>query len=196
MGAIGSLRKQFLYTKIPLLTQFKGRITFGSSGAISSVDGEIQHATKLATGLYEVAWKEGCVKFLGLNWGMRSPLTGSNVNDGSFVVNTLYQIQTPGTTKWNGIGLASGFVGASGMTFVATSSSGLGNGVVKAIGKSGIVAVEVAQLPETMVNAALADRGLLLNLQTLSDLSTLASPAAGSILDLEVWAQNSSASSF
>ena len=195
---MGQTRKyQFLYSKLPMLTMADCHITFGSSGAVSRSSGAlIASVTQKATGIYMIEFKENYNAFVGHGWDMESPVTGSNVNDGSFVANTPYQITAVGTTNWSAIGLPANVTPAVGQFFVASASGGSGSGTAKVIGTSAVAGVEVVQNPQAMLqsNNAYNNTGAYLMVQLLDYAGALVSPTSGSILDIEFYFRDSSVS--
>lgn len=176
-----------------------GTVTFGASGAVSSYTGRgISSVTKLTTGIYQIQLTDDFNYFVNGDFRMESGVSGGAVTDGSFVTNTLYQIQTLGTTNWGAVGLPSGLTPAVGMVFVATGAGGSGGGTVKAIGVSGINSVEIAQNVQTELYNTGTNIGSTIVVQTLAPTSSSvttpipASPANGSIMAFTLFFRNSS----
>ncbi len=183
---------QFLYSNIPMLSVVTGSATFGAAGAVTAITGVgISSVTKMATGIYQIQFVDAFPAYVGSNFLMESPLTGSPVTAGSFVVGTLYQITALGNTNWAAIGLNSGLTPAVGQLFVATGV-GAGTGTATAVGQSGILAVEVAQ-GQNMLSVNTANLGSIFMIQMLDAAGALANPASGSVLEIEMYMKNSTA---
>lgn len=134
---------QFLFSKVPILTMIQGSATFGASGAVASSSGAGVYAvTKLGTGIYQVQLQDNYNAFIGAAFTPQAVGQGSAVTAGSFVVGTLYQIVTLGTTVYSAIGLNSGLTAAVGQLFVATGV-GSGTGTAKAVGYTDMDLIQV-----------------------------------------------------
>lgn len=190
---------QFLFSKIPMLSYIEGSVIIGATGAVGTVSGNGVYAiTRLTTGIYKIQLVDNYNALVGAQFLMESGITGSNVNDGSFVANTLYQITAVGTTNFTAIGLSAGLTAAVGQSFVATGIGGAGTGTAKAMTVSGITHVEVARNAQTELTTSVAGHGAIINIQTLaatsSSVTTLipADPANGSLLRFNLFLRNSS----
>lgn len=185
--------QQFTSSLIKKLCVVYGEITFGASGAISSFSGNgVKSVTKLATGVFQIQLQDQFNHFYGAEFTLLSGVgTNPGVNDGSFVVDTLYQIQTVGDTDWPSVGLNSGLSPAAGQAFVASASGGSGSGVVKAISPSGIVAIEVAQDPQEMLEVSTPSAGSILIFQCYDTSDALANPLTGSKIQFALSYRNS-----
>ena len=124
-----------------------GEFILGTSGAVSSFTGNgVLSVTLLTTGIYQIQFNDNYYHYLGTSFSIETPTSGGSVNDGSLVVNSLYEIVTVGTTLWNSYGVPAGITPAVGVPFVATSVGGAGTGVAKKVivTGSGLSSVEVA----------------------------------------------------
>lgn len=181
---------QFLFNKQAMMTLLEGNVAIGAAGAVGTLyGGGIASVTKLSTGTYKIALDESFNRYLGGSMQMIAPVTGANVNDGSFVVGTTYQITAVGTTDWAAVGLPSGAVAAVGQSFVATAIGGAGTGTAKAVGQSGILAMEIVGDPNVTVNQVGAPYMIV---QCLDAAGAVANPASGSVLSFEILLRNSS----
>lgn len=152
----------------------QGTVTIGASGAVSSSTGTgVSGVTKLTTGIYQIQTIENYNGYIGSFFEKQSPAIGSNVNDGSFVTNTLYQITAVGTTDWHAAGLNSGLTAAVGQTFVATGAGGAGTGTAKAVGSTGIGVIEVPYNPQQMLDNSTINKGAIIQFQTFGNASTI-----------------------
>lgn len=186
---------QFLYSKIRMLTMIQGTVTIGASGAVSSYTGNgVSSVTKLATGIYQVQTTDNFNAFIQAGFLLESPVTGSNVNDGSFVSGTLYQITAVGTTNWGAIGLASGLTPTVGQVFVATGVGGSGTGTAKAMTTSGIAVVEVPTGIQKMLTNSKESQGIgaTVLFETLDITDALANPTSGTVINFTFFFRNSS----
>lgn len=188
-----SYKYQFLYSKVPMLTMMQGDITIGASGAVSSAVGrELFAVTKLATGIYTIQLTQNYNGMIGAHFEIESPVTGSNVSDGSFVSGTLYSITAVGTTNWYAIGLNAGLTPAVGQNFVATGVGGAGTGTAKAVGVSGLMSIEVAPNQSTMLSSSIGGQGAIVTIQTLNTSDALANPASGTNIHYNIFFRDSS----
>lgn len=104
------------------------------------------------SGFFQVLLNQQFSQYFGGFAGPVAPLTGSNVNAGSFVSGTVYVIVVVGNTNWQAIGLPSNITAAVGVAFIATGV-GSGTGVVQKPSVSGIGSVEVVGDPNQTINA-------------------------------------------
>jgi hypothetical protein len=194
---------QFLYSKQPNLRLLTLSATFGSSGAVASSSGAgLYSFTKLAVGIYKVKLVDNYYAYLGNHASIRSAVAGASVTAGSFVVDTLYQITALGNTSWSAIGLDSDYTAAVGQPFVATGV-GAGTGTAKAIAPSGITNIEISEDPASQLQNLYTAQGKgsafiiqTFGLPASGQAPALASPASGSILDLQLWFRDSSVGAY
>lgn len=190
---------QFFYTlhKMPVLIDCNFAI--GGTGAVGTVKGPgVKAITRLAAGVYQIQFQDNYYKYFGMDFSVSSPVTGSNVNAGSFSAGTSYVITALGTTNWNAIGLPTGVTAAVGQGFVATGV-GAGTGTAKAVAPSGIATIEtlgdpsleLAPMPTTNQGASIIIQCLS---ATSSSVTTLvpADPVSGTQLYLTFYLSNSS----
>lgn len=183
---------QFLFSKVPMLTYIQGSVLIGSSGAVTSSNGNgISSVTKLGTGIYQVQLLENINAFMSASFMIEGGTTGSPVADGSFVSGTEYQITVVGTTNWAAIGLPADMTAAVGQVFVATGVGGAGTGTATAVGKSGIFAVEMAT-PSAMLASSSPSKGAIFIFQTYNASGALTSPASSSRIHFDFILRNSS----
>jgi hypothetical protein len=184
---------QFLFSKEAGLTYLDGTITIGATGAVSSFAGKgIYSVTRSTTGIYLLQLNDNYNAFVDFSWYALGGATGSAVNDGSFVTGTQYQITTVGNTAWASAGFPAGFTPAVGSVFVATGAGGAGTGTAKAIGKSGISKIELAQSVSAELQGSTAGQGSAFFLNTYNYSEALANPTSGCILGYSVLLRNSS----
>lgn len=184
---------QFLYSKDAMLTYLKGSITVGGTGAVTSFAGKgFYSITRSTTGIYFVQLNDNYNAFINFNWHAAGGVTGSNVTDGSFVTGTEYSITAVGTTTWTTAGFPSGYTPAVGSVFVATGAGGAGTGTAKAVGKSGISKIELAQSASGLLNGNNSGIGSAFFLNTYNYSEALANPTSGCVLGFELWMRNSS----
>lgn len=170
----------------------EGSAAIGASGATSALKGSgVSSLTRKAAGVYELKLEDNYNRFLGFSAVLAGPVTGSAVAGGSFVAGTLYVIQSLGTTtqaQWITAGVPAGVTAAVGVAFVA-AGVGAGTGTVKAVGASGVYAVELVGDPQTAVGPSTA--GAVLYFKCLDASGAAADPASGSTLYFEVKYRNS-----
>lgn len=124
-----------------------------SAATSSSTTGSITYQAvgniNPAAGYAIIQLQDNYNRYLGGFNAVVSPVTGSalTINSGTpLTVGVPYVIVTLGTTttvQWHTVGVPLGTTPAIGVAFFAAATSGSGNGTVKALGSSGIVAVEV-----------------------------------------------------
>lgn len=184
--------QQFWFSKIRMPVELISQSVIGASGAVVSSSGAgIASVTHKGTGVYEVKLQDTYYKFHRLQVSFYGPVTGAAVAGGAFVAGTLYQIQSLGSTtqaQWVAAGLPSGVTAAVGVPFVA-SAVGAGTGTVKALGKSGVAACEIAGDPQKTVTA-LAYPYFLFSCYDYA--GALVDPASGSVMYVDAIFQNSS----
>ena len=185
---------QFFYTPHKMPVMLDMNVAIGATGAVGTLKGPgIASVTRLGTGLYQVKLQDNYNKFFKLDWNLEAPVTGSAVNDGSFSVGTVYQITTVGTTDWTAAGLPAGLTAAVGMVFKAATIGGAGTGAAKALGTSGIFAVEVVGNPQLMLApTGSANIGGIITIKCLNASGAATDPADGSVLFLDLYLSNSS----
>lgn len=191
---------QFLFSKQPMLKKINALVTFGASGAVASVGGPgVLSCTKLTTGIYQLKLIDNYVSVVGYTWAMFGGAPGSNVTDGSFVTNTLYEITALGTTSWAAIGLDADFTPAVGQVFVATGAGGSGGGTAKAIGASNVIEVEIAQSQNGQLSNNFPNLGRgaafifqAYGLPASGQVPALVSPALNSQMHIDMWFRDSS----
>lgn len=193
--------KAFSFHMMPV--RLDAQIAIGAAGAPTIVTGlGINSITRLSAGTYQIQFQDNYPQFLTMESALESPVTGSAIAGGSFVVTTVYQIVTLGTTtqaQWVAAGVPSGITAAPGVIFKA-ATIGAGNGTVKAIGASGIPSVELIGNPQVMLNNQpyQQNQGGYLVIQCLGPTSSSVTtsipvdPPNGSTLVLEIWMNNSS----
>ena len=185
---------QFFYTphKMPVLLDCN--VVIGSTGAVGTTKGPgISAVTRLGTGLYQIKLQDNYNRYYMGGWGFVAPVTGSAVNDGSFVTGTQYIITTVGTTDWVAAGLPAGLTAQVGQTFKAAGAGGAGTGAAKAVGSSGIFAVEVIGDTNLMLNPiGAANQGGIVTVKCLNASGAATDPAAGSVMGLTFYLSNSS----
>lgn len=185
---------QFFYTPHKMPVMLDCNVAIGATGAVGTVKGPgIYGITRLTTGIYQIKLQDNYNKFFKLDWNLEAPVTGSAVNDGSFSVGTVYQITTVGTTDWTAAGLPAGQTAAVGMVFKAATIGGAGTGAAKALGTSGIFAVEVVGNPQLMLApTGSANIGGIITIKCLNASGAATDPADGSVLFLDLYLSNSS----
>lgn len=131
-----------------------------------------------AAGLIQVQLQDSYYYLYDFSYSIHSPVTGSALNvhtAATLTIGHAYQIVTVGTTttaEWVTIGLPVGVTPAVGASFVAKAATtgGSHTGTVKAIGVSGITAVELVGAPNLELNPANqnVNGGGIVLLQTLA----------------------------
>jgi hypothetical protein len=127
-----------------------------------------------------------------------SPVTGGNLTSG-LTVGVPYVIVSLGSTttaQWVTAGVPIGATPAVGLSFIAAATSVAGGGAVKAVGKSGIESIEVCGDPNLSINPSSAttslgnSSGSYMILQCLNSSGTVTAPAAGSVVGLSFYMNN------
>jgi hypothetical protein len=186
--------QQFFFSFIHQPVYIQGSVAIGAAGAVSGLTGSgVNSVTRLAAGTYLVDFEDNYNRFLASNFMFSGPTAGAAVTAGSFVVGTTYRITTLGNTNYALVGLPAALgTPAVGMTFVATGV-GAGTGTATAIGSSGIVKVELADLG--VQNSVKKGVGVLVRTlgPTAADDTALiaADPADGSIMWFDFVVRNS-----
>lgn len=195
---------QKLFNQHVMMVQLDCQIQIGASGAVSSFYGKgVNAVAKLATGIYRIQLQDNYQALIQVDGSMISPLTGSAITAGSFVIGTPYRITTLGNTNYTAAGLPSGLTPAIGMTFVATAI-GSGTGTATAIGNSGVASIECLNA-NTQNNAsgmmsnqpAINSQGGYIYISTLAPTSVSvttsipANPASGSAINMIMILSNS-----
>lgn len=108
-----------------------------------------------ANGIIMVQLQNNYKKFLGLNWSVQAPNTGSDLT--SVSANVTYVITALGTAslaQWQAKGLPLGITPAVGVAFVATASGTIGgSATVKVPTVSGVSSIETIGDPNAALNA-------------------------------------------
>lgn len=139
---------QFQYSLHKMPVAIDCNFLVGATGAVTagSVKGSGVYAvTRLAAGIYKVQFQDSFYKLYEMNWSLKAPVTGSDVPAGSLTPGVVYEITALGTTttaQWVTAGVPVGITPAVGVSFLAAATSA-GTGTAKAIGVSGISAVEL-----------------------------------------------------
>lgn len=187
---------QFFYTphKMPVLLDCN--VVIGATGAVGTTKGPgIESVSRLGTGLYQINLQDNYNRYYIGTWGFVAPVTGANVSGGSFVTGTQYVITALGdttTAQWLAAGLPAGITPAIGCTFNATTV-GAGTGTVKAVGSSGIFAVEVIGNTNLMLApTGLGNQGGIVTIKCLNASGAATDPASGSVMGLTFYLSNSS----
>lgn len=179
--------------------QLDVQVPIGATGAVGTITGPgIASVTRLAVGTYRIQLQDNYASVLGVDHKMTAPVAGASVAATAMVAATMYQITALGSTNFNSYGVPSGITPAVGVAFLATGA-GTGSGTVKAIGNSGIAAVEMVGVPNTMIQNQpfQAQLGGFITIQCLgatsSSVTTLipADPASGSTMYLKILLNNS-----
>jgi hypothetical protein len=188
---------QFFYTphKMPVLLDCN--VVIGSTGAVGTIKGPgIAGVTRLSAGVYQIKLQDNYNRYFMGSWGFVAPTTGSTVNDGSFVTGTTYVITAVGTTtaaEWLAAGVPAGITPDVGVVFKAASAGAAGTGTVKALGSSGIFALEVLGNTNLMLGpSGAANQGGLVTIKCLNASGAATDPAAGSVMGLTFYLSNSS----
>lgn len=153
---------QFLYTKHGKPVILDVDIPIGASGAVGTLasGAGISSVVRNAAGIYQVNFVDAYNKFLGMQWNMFSPNSGSDILVASTgtTSGTTYVITTVGTTTtagWQSLGLPVGVTPAVGVAFKATATttaSGTGAVQIPAAAGSTIAAVEMVGNPGLTIN--------------------------------------------
>jgi hypothetical protein len=181
------------------------QVSIGSSGAPTIASGAglgIASITRLSAGRYRIQLQDNFAKIIKVSAIMQSPVSGAGVAAGSLTPGVVYQISSMGTTtqaQWVTAGVPAGITAAVGVVFKCAATSA-GTGEAKALGASGIVAVEqMGSSPNMLNNQPFVNQlGGLVDIQCLG--STSASdttliptdPADGSMMNLQIMVNNSS----
>lgn len=193
---------QFFYTPHMMPVLIDGNVAIGATGAVGTTNGPgISSVTRLAAGVYKIKLQDNYFKFYGMDATFKAPVTGSNVLATAFSPGTVYEITALGTTttaNWVTAGVPVGITPAVGVSFLAAATSA-GTGTAKAIGNSGISAVEVVGLSNTQLGPVGAgNQGGYVVIQTLAAMDATTTtmiptdPANGSILYVSLYLSNSS----
>ena len=139
--------RQFSFHLLPV--RLDGKITIGSSGAVSAITGKgIKTATKQGTGVYRIQLEDNYASFLKLNAHMQSTnSTGAAADPHGLTVGTLYIVTTVGNTDWNTAGIPTGITPAVGQVFALAAQPAAGTGRCKAYVPSNISNIQVAGNP-------------------------------------------------
>lgn len=187
---------QFFYTlhKMPILLDCN--VVIGAAGAVGTTKGPgITAVTHLATGIYKVQFQDNYYRYYSGTWGFVAPVTGADVAGGAFVVGTPYVITALGNTtqaQWEAAGVPAGVTAAVGVSFVALTV-GAGTGTVKAVGSSGIFALEVIGNTNLQLGPQPAgSQGGYVIVKCMDAAGAAADPASGSVMGLTFYLSNSS----
>lgn len=155
-----------------------------------------------AAGYAVIQFKNNFNYYLGFDWSIGSPLTGSALT--SVTAASVYVITSVGTTtnaQWQAVGYPLGFTPAVGGVFVATATQAIGGtGAVKLSAVSGISAIEVLGTPASLINNSIVSSyaGAQLVVQflgaTSSSVTTLVAtaPVDTSVVNMGFWFDGSS----
>jgi len=160
----------------------------------------VNSVTRLAVGTYQIQLQDNYAALLSMEVMVQSPAAGAAVTDGSFVVGTVYQIVTVGTTNWTALGVPASITPAPGVVFKAAIIGGAGTGTGKVPGVSGGINAEIIGDASTMLSPtpSAPNLGGYLTLQFIAATSPsvttpiAADPAAGSVVRMEFILNNSS----
>lgn len=184
------LYQQFSFGLVKYPVVLHGKADIGASGAASNLVGAgVSSLTRLAAGVYALKLEDNYNRFYNLQVRFESPVTGSDITAGSFVVGTVYEITALGNTDFSAIGLPAGVTAAVGVSFVATGV-GSGTGTAKAVGVSGIYGVEVIGNPQLMDSPS--PQGAYVYFKTVNASGVNTDPASGSVMFFTVVFRNSS----
>lgn len=169
-------------------------VVIGATGAVGTVKGPgIASVTHLGTGLYQIKLQDNYNRYFMGSWGFVAPVTGGSVTDGSFVTGTQYVITSLGTTNWTAAGLPAGLTAAVGSTFNALNAGGSGGGTAKAVGSSGIFAVEIIGDTNNMIAPiGVGYQGGYVTIKCLNASGVATDPTSGSVMGLTFYLSNSS----
>lgn len=182
---------QFTYSfhKMPVVLDCNFLV--GSTGAVGTTKGPgITAITRLAVGIYQIQLQDNYFKYFLGDWQFAAPVTGADVASTALVTGTAYQITAVGTTNWQTAGLPVGLTAAVGQSFVAVGTA-TGTGTAKAIGTSGIFAIENLSNPNLSL-APSNPNGAYIHIKCLNASGAATDPAAGSTLFLGFYLSNSS----
>lgn len=155
----------------------------------------IASITRLSAGVYRIQLQDNFSALSRFDATFQSPLTGAAVAGGAFVVNTIYQIVTLGTTtqaQWVAAGLPSGTTAAPGVAFKA-ATVGAGTGTVRAFTDSGIENTELLSSASQMLNTQPYNQGQggYVMFTTRQSGGSAADPADGSKMLISLTMNNS-----
>jgi hypothetical protein len=159
-----------------------------------------------AAGIIVVQFQDNFNRYLFGTSGFVSPVSGTPISiSGSSVltVGAPYIITSVGTSvqaDWAAVGLPLGIIPAVGQPFIASvTGGGTGTGVVMAPSKSGIMSIEVLGDPNLTLGSKYNGAAILggsagsyMVLQCLNASGTITAPAAGSVVGLSFFMNNSS----
>jgi hypothetical protein len=200
---------QFMYTKHGKPVILDVDIPIGATGAVGTLSGGagVSSVTRHAAGIYQVNFVDAYNKFLGMDWNIWSPNSGSSilVASAGTVSGTTYVITIVGTTTtagWQSLGLPVGITPAVGVAFkstATTTAAGTGAVQVQLAAGSGIVAVEMIGNPGTTLyptGLGAASPYVILTTLAATNSSTTtfvaADPTSGCTLSLEFYFSDSS----
>lgn len=113
------------------------------------------------SGFLQVLFSKSYSQYFGGFHGFVSPLSGSNVNAGSFTPGSVYVITSVGSTNWAAIGVPSNTTPVAGVAFIATGA-GSGSGTAQLTSVSGVGHIEVVGDPNQSIDS-LSGGGYLLS---------------------------------
>lgn len=194
---------QFMYTKHGKPVRIDVQIPIGATGAVGTLVGGsgISSVTRLAAGTYKIKFVDNYNRYLGMNYDIWAPGSGSDVAATALNPTSVYAITALGTTttaNWVTAGLPVGITPAVGAVFLcAATSSGTGTGQVVLATGSGLNHIEVMGDPNKTLFPVGTQGGYIVIVcyaATNSSTTTLAvtDPANGSKLSLEIYLSDSS----
>lgn len=186
---------QFFYTPHAMPVLIDCNVAIGATGAVGTLKGPgVASITRQSQGIYLIRLQDNYNKCFNVQASFEAPVTGSDVPDGSFSVGTTYIITAVGTTDWTAAGLPAGLTAAVGMSFKAATIGGAGTGTAKAVGSSGIFAVEMVGDPnlEIAPTVPAGTVGGYLTVKCLNASGAATDPASGSKMHLMIYLSNSS----
>lgn len=157
-----------------------------------------------AAGTIIVQLQDNYNLLLGLDSSIISPLSGSDVkiDNSAMTAGVAYTITTLGdatAAKWHTIGVPAGITPAVGVSFIALSNGGAGNTLTSrvqttAAAGSGVASIELVKPALTLAPNRLLQpaTGAQLIVQCRDYAGALVAPAAGSIIALKFYLDNSS----
>lgn len=174
---------KFMYTGHAMPVQIDVTWDIGATGAVTAgtIKGAyVSSVTRLNTGIYQVKLNDNYQYLYQMRAALAGPASGSTVNAGSFITNTVYQITTVGNTDWHAIGLPTGITAAVGVLFKA-SGAGSGTGVAAVPVTTGIDEIQLLGNPQLMLNPSTANKGALINIGCFGTTATTTGTAAAQV---------------
>lgn len=192
---------------MPVRLDFSMSVT-GSSGALASTanpGGGINSVSRLAAGVYQLQLKDNYAAFLDASFSVHGK-TGASAAASAAAANSIYQINTLGTTsqaQWVLNGVPSGITAAAGVVFAASTAAtaSTGTGTIKPITASNLYDIEIVGNPTLMLNNQpfVAGSGGYITFQCLAPTTSAASgdptpvvadPASGTVINGSIWLNN------